>query len=156
MKMKRITFILLCLILRIVTITAQNDYLVTTPQQKSNSMSEEEQFIENNFPLQLLCKWTPGLKFMFIPDGNELFIPIFNSYETEKEVDSNKLRHKIFEFQGTEEKEKETYVGINYSTASSLTAKERSIIPNSKTYGLMIFVSKTHVPTLAAWYIYPM
>ena len=116
MKMKRITFILLCLILRIVTITAQNDYLVTTPQQKSNSMSEEEQFIENNFPLQLLCKWTPGLKFMFIPDGNELFIPIFNSYETEKEVDSNKLRHKIFEFQGTEEKEKETYVGINYST----------------------------------------
>lgn len=116
MKMKRITFILLCLILRIVTITAQNDYLVTTPQQKSNSMSEEEQFIENNFPLQLLCKWTPGLKFMFIPDGNELFIPIFNSYETEKEVDSNKLRHKILEFQGTEEKEKETYVGINYST----------------------------------------
>lgn len=91
MKMKRITFILLCLILRIVTITAQNDYLVTTPQQKSSSMSEEEQFIENNFPLQLLCKWTPGLKFMFIPDGNELFIPIFNSYETEKEVDSNKL-----------------------------------------------------------------
>ena len=79
-------------------------------------MSEEEQFIENNFPLQLLCKWTPGLKFMFIPDGNELFIPIFNSYETEKEVDSNKLKHKIFEFQGTEEKEKETYVGINYST----------------------------------------
>ena len=116
MKMKRITFILLCLILRIVTITAQNDYLVTTPQQKSSSMSEEEQFIENNFPLQLLCKWTPGLKFMFIPDGNELFIPIFNSYETEKEVDSNKLKHKIFEFQGTEEKEKETYVGINYST----------------------------------------
>ncbi|RHB36018.1 hypothetical protein DW888_09320 [Bacteroides nordii] len=52
-------------------------------------------------------------------------------------------------------KRRPTWVSITLP-ASSLTAKERSIIPNSKTYALMIFVSKTHVPTLVDWSIYPM
>lgn len=121
--MKRIIFILLCFILGFVTVTAQNDYVVKTSQQKSSSMSEEEQFIETNFPLKTLCNWTPGLKFMFIPDGNDMFVPIFSSYETEKEVDSSKFKHKLFEFQGTEEKVKETHVGTNYSTRFIFTCE---------------------------------
>ena len=39
-------------------ITAQNDYLVTTIPNQEDPLSEEEQFIKENFPLQLLCKWT--------------------------------------------------------------------------------------------------
>lgn len=114
--MKRITFILLCLMGSITAATAQNDYLVQTPQHKNNNLSEEEQFVEENFPLKTLCSWTPGLRFMFIPDGNDMFVPIFSSYETGKEADSSKLKHKIFEFQGTEEIAKETHIGTNYST----------------------------------------
>ncbi|WP_455584902.1 hypothetical protein [Bacteroides sp.] len=121
--MKRITFILVGFILGIATIAAQNEYVVKTSQQKSDNMSEEEHFTETNFPLKALCKWTPGLKFMFIPDGNDMFVPIFSSYETEKEVDSSKLKHKIFEFQGTEEKQRETYVGTNYSTRFIFTCE---------------------------------
>ncbi len=114
--MKETIFILLLIILGMTNITAQNDYIVKTSQQTNNNISEEERFVESNFPLITICKWTPGLKFMFIPDGNDLFVPIFNSYETGKEVNSSNFKYKIFEFQGTEEKAKETHVGINYST----------------------------------------
>ena len=114
--MKETIFILLFIIPGMITITAQNDYIVKTFQQTDSNMSEEERFVESNFPLITLCKWTPGLKFMFIPDGNDLFVPIFNSYETGKEADSSKLKHRFFEFQGIEEKAKETHVGTNYST----------------------------------------
>mgnify|MGYP003234910271 CR=1 FL=1 len=114
--MKETIFILLFIIPGMITITAQNDYIVKTFQQTDSNMSEEERFVESNFPLITLCKWTLGLKFMFIPDGNDLFVPIFNSYETGKEADSSKLKHRFFEFQGIEEKAKETHVGTNYST----------------------------------------
>ena len=97
--MKETIFILLFIIPGMITITAQNDYIVKTFQQTDSNMSEEERFVESNFPLITLCKWTPGLKFMFIPDGNDLFVPIFNSYETGKEADSSKLKHRFFEFQ---------------------------------------------------------
>lgn len=95
---------------------AQDNYIVKTSSQKSDNRSEEEQFIENHFPLQQLCKWTPGMKFMFIPNAKDQFIPILCSYEDEKDIDNNKFNHKIFEFLGTEEKTKETYVGVNYNT----------------------------------------
>lgn len=114
--MKRITFILLCLMLGATTATAQDEYLVQTSPHKNSDLSEEEQFVEENFPLKVLCSWTPGMKFMFIPSGNDMFVPIFSSCDTGKEVDSSKLKHKFFEFLGTEEKAKETHIGTNYST----------------------------------------
>lgn len=114
--MKRITFILLCSILGIAYVTAQNEYLVKTSQHRDSDLSEEEQFVEENFPLKTLCSWTPGLRFMFIPDGNDMFVPVFYLYNTGKEVDSSKLKHKFFEFQSTEEQAKETHIGTNYST----------------------------------------
>ena len=40
-------------------VAAQNDYIVSTPSTQEISVSEEEQFIKSNFPLQSLCKWTP-------------------------------------------------------------------------------------------------
>lgn len=120
--MKRITFILLCLIGGGgLTATAQNDYLVSTSEHNNSILSEEEQFVEDNFPLKTLCNWTPGLRFMFIPDGNDMFVPIFSLYETGKEADSSKLKHKFFEFTGTEEIAKETHIGTNYSTCFIFT-----------------------------------
>lgn len=121
--MKRIALILLCFITGIAIATAQNDYVVKTSQHKNSDLSEEEQFVEENFPLKTLCSWTPGLRFMFIPDGNDMFVPIFSSYETGKEVDSSKLKYKFFEFDGTEEKSKETHVGTNYSTRFIFTCE---------------------------------
>ena len=97
-------------------ITAQNDYLVTTISNQEGPLSEEEQFIKENFPLQLLCKWTPGMKFMFVPSPRSMFLPTLSIYETEKGVDNSLLKHKILTFTGTEEKAQNIPNGTNYST----------------------------------------
>lgn len=106
-------------------VTAQNDYLVDTPTTLKQDLTEEEQFISTYFPLQLLCNWSPGMKFMFIPDARDQFIPILCAYETGKDIDNSKFKYKIFEFQGTEEIAKETYVGTNYSTRFIFTCEDR-------------------------------
>ena len=97
-------------------ITAQNDYLVTTISNQEGPLSEEEQFIKENFPLQLLCKWTPGMKFMFIPSGRDMFLPTLLVYETEKGADNSVLKHKILTFAGYEEKSQELSNDMSYST----------------------------------------
>ena len=48
-------------------IIAQSDYIVTTPSAQEIPVGQEEQFIKSNFPLLPLGKWTPGMKFMFVP-----------------------------------------------------------------------------------------
>ena len=85
-------------------ITAQSDYIVTTPSTQEIPVGEEEQFIKNNFPLQPLCKWTPGMKFMFVPSTRNMFLPTLSSYDTDKGIDNSLLKHKILTFTGTEEK----------------------------------------------------
>lgn len=117
-------FLSLCL-LGSATAIAQNDYLVTTSPQKNSNLSEEDLFMETHFPLQLLCKWTPGMKFMFIPDAKDRFIPILCTYEGEKDIDNSKFKYKIFDFLGTEEKAKEIYTGTNYSTRFVFSCEEQ-------------------------------
>ena len=97
-------------------ITAQNDYIVTTPSTQEIPVGEEEQFIKNNFPLQPLCKWTPGMKFMFVPSTRNMFLPTLSSYDTDKGIDNSLLKHKILTFTGTEEKAQNISTGTNYST----------------------------------------
>ena len=97
-------------------ITAQSDYIVTTPSTQEIPVGEEEQFIKNNFPLQPLCKWTPGMKFMFAPSAREMFLPTLLIYNTEKGVDNSLMRHKILTFTGTEEKVQKIADETNYTT----------------------------------------
>lgn len=96
-------------------ITAQSEYIVTTPKQEFPT-SEEEEFIREKFPLKLLCKWIPGMKFMFIPSGKDMFLPTLSRYEDEKGVDNASLKHKILTFTGTEEKSRQISNETNYST----------------------------------------
>lgn len=97
-------------------ITAQNDYIVTTPSNQNAGTSEEEQFITANFPLQPLCKWTPGMRFMFIPSSRDMFLPTLSNYETEKGIDNSVLKHKILTFTGTEEISRKISNDTNYNT----------------------------------------
>lgn len=114
--MKKAVLLLTLLCYGTHNIIAQNDYIVTTPANQEPTASEEEQFIKKNFPLILLCKWTPGMKFMFVPTGRDLFLPILSEYDTEKDADNNSLRHKILTFAGTEEKQQKISNDISYST----------------------------------------
>lgn len=97
-------------------VAAQNDYIVTTPSSQEIGTSEEEQFIAAHFPLQPLCKWTSGMKFMFIPSSRDMFLPTLSNYETEKGVDNSILKHKILTFTGTEEDARQISNDTNYNT----------------------------------------
>ena len=97
-------------------VTAQSDYIVTTPSAQEIPASEEEQFIIKHFPLKPLCKWTPGMKFMFAPSAREMFLPTLLIYNTEKGVDNSLMRHKILTFTGTEEKVQKIADETNYTT----------------------------------------
>lgn len=115
---------------------AQGNYIVKTSPQKSSNTSEEELLIESHFPLQQLCHWTPGLKFMFIPDAKDQFIPILCTYEGEKDIDNSKFKYKIFEFLGTEEKAKELYTGINYNTRFIFSCEDQKFYHEFKSQRL--------------------
>ncbi len=107
---------LLCL-LGMIQLTAQNDYIVkTTPMTEGTVISNEEQFIYDNFPMRMLCNWVPGMKFMYLPEPREMYKPLLVSYTTERDIDNGKLQNKIFEFVRTEEKAVELHIGTNYST----------------------------------------
>lgn len=114
--MKKAILLLTMLCYGTLNLIAQTDYIVTTPSDQGAPASEEEQFIKANFPLVLLCKWTPGMKFMFVPSRRDLLLPILSVYDTEKDADNNSLRHKILTFTGTEEKVQQIANEINYST----------------------------------------
>lgn len=86
-------------------VCAQNEYIVTTHSKQSGSSSvesPEKQFIDDHFKYYNLCDWTPGMKFMVIPERKDIIIPPFKSSETDKDVDTGDLKYKIFEFLGTE------------------------------------------------------
>lgn len=61
-----------------------------------------KQFINDHFKYYNLCDWTPGMKFMVMPERKDIIIPPFKSAETNKEVDTGELKHKIFEYLGSE------------------------------------------------------
>lgn len=82
----------------------------------SLSPDEETDFITTHFPLKQLCKWTPGMKFMFIPDSSDEFVPILCKYEDGKEVDNDLLKSKTLEYTGSEETVHETYIGKIYTS----------------------------------------
>lgn len=76
---------------------AQNGYIVTTTSQQTSISVEslEKQFINDHFKYYNLCDWTPGMKFMVMPERKDIIIPPFKSAETNKEVDTGELKHKI-------------------------------------------------------------
>ena len=110
--MMRRLYIILCMCaMSCGIIQAQNSYLVstgtpaeTTTTDTSNDEAplSEVDFINTHFRHYKLCEWTPGMKFMVMPERKDMIIPAFKDGETNREANTGTLRHKIFEFLGTE------------------------------------------------------
>lgn len=104
--MRRIIFILCLAVGCISFLPAQNSYLVSTKASQKNSGSNadspEHEFINTYFRNYKLCEWTPGMKFMVIPERKDMIIPTFKDGTTNREVSSGNLRHQIFEYLGYE------------------------------------------------------
>ena len=63
-------------------------------------------FISTHFPYHSLCDWQPGMRFMVLPEKYDLIVKTFSDYNTNKEVSSVPLRHKIMVYDGFIEKDK--------------------------------------------------
>ena len=95
---------------------AQNDYIVKTKGAKkvvSASVSqtadgkgeaqqeeEPEDFIAANFKFRALCDWTPGMRFMVLPDKIDYIVNTFCDAATNKEVGNGTMRYRIMEYTG--------------------------------------------------------
>lgn len=97
------------------TVGAQ-DYIVKTSGQSGTKESEERTFVVSNFPYYSICDWKAGQKFMFVPEERYSIMPLLKAYENGRDVNNGKLQHKIFEFIGIEEIEKESYTGKTFLT----------------------------------------
>ena len=113
---RRLRTLLLLLLIATRTLLAQNSHFASSSSPDSLSPDEETDFITTHFPLKQLCKWTPGMKFMFIPDSSDEFVPILCKYEDGKEVDNDLLKSKTLEYTGSEETAHETYIGKIYTS----------------------------------------
>ncbi|MGL4852624.1 MAG: hypothetical protein ACRC3Z_08285 [Phocaeicola sp.] len=92
----------------------QNDYLVSTPpsEEETNELTEK-QFIDNYFKFYNLCSWVPGMKFMVIPERRDIVMPIFKLKESDRDISTADLRHKIMEYLGVEITER-NFIHFNF------------------------------------------
>lgn len=115
--MKRILFSLCMALGSTFLLPAQNSYLVTTKATQKNSGSNadspEQGFINTYFRNYKLCEWTPGMRFMVIPERKDILIPTFRDGTTNKEVSSGDLKYQIFEYLGYETTER-GYIHFNF------------------------------------------
>ena len=98
------------------TATAQdNPYIVKTKNvkkpevkavttQEGTSAKEEEpeatDFLGKNFRYYSMCDWKPGMRFMVMPEKYDMLVNTFRDANTNKEVSSSRLRHKIMVYKG--------------------------------------------------------
>lgn len=90
---------------------AQNSYIVKTKGVKGNGVEmakaddeaeaeEKQDFVAANFKHYPMCDWEEGMRFMVIPEKYDLVVSSFCETETNKEVSSGRLRHKIMIYKG--------------------------------------------------------
>ncbi len=65
-------------------------------------VSRSESFMRTHFPYLSLCDWTPGMRFMVLPEKRDMVIRSFADYKTRKFVGNMSLRYKIFVYKGVE------------------------------------------------------
>ncbi len=104
--MKILSLALLLAISCPIAANAQNGYLVKTQKATAASTNEESEFIENHFKNYLLNEWTPGMKFMVLPNRTDMIISTFCDAETGKDVGNGELKYKIMEYTGAEDTSK--------------------------------------------------
>ena len=110
----RRTIICLAWMMGTLTALAQNDYIVKTKGAKkvaetsqaegtageAGKEEEPEDFIAANFKFRALCDWTPGMRFMVIPDKMDYIVNTFCDAESDKEVGNGMMRNRIMEYTG--------------------------------------------------------
>lgn len=103
------------------------DYIVKTNNVKKTAVVESSEgtdsvvaketardFISEHFRYQSLCDWTPGMRFMVLPEKYDLIVKTFTDAITGKEVSSVPLRQKIMVYQGVQEETSNGHARMNF------------------------------------------
>ena len=78
----------------------------TEARAKSEAKEEAEEakdFMGKNFRFYSMCDWKPGMRFMVMPEKYDMLVNTFCDANTNKEVSSSRLRHKIMVYKGHQE-----------------------------------------------------
>ena len=86
------------------------------------------------------------MKFMFIPDSSDEFVPILCKYEDGKEVDNDLLKSKTLEYTGSEETVHETYIGKIYTSRFIFQCEDHKYYYEMKMSNRTICVIKIRMP----------
>ena len=70
---------------------------------KAEEQEEATDFMGKNFRFRSMCDWTPGMRFMVMPEKYDMLVNTFSDANTGKEVSSSRLRHKIMVYKGHED-----------------------------------------------------
>lgn len=76
---------------------------VTGADAKADEQEEATDFMGKNFRFRTMCDWTPGMRFMVMPEKYDMLVNTFCDANTGKEVSSARLRHKIMVYKGHED-----------------------------------------------------
>jgi hypothetical protein len=111
----------------------------------SAQQQEATDFMGKNFRYISMCDWTPGMRFMVMPEKYDMLVNTFCDATTNAEVSSSSLRHKIMVFKGHEDTP-EGRVHVNFTCEE--TGKNYYYELPSGTFENYCF-GKMGVPTLA-------
>ncbi len=73
---------------------------VTTGGQVEEEEAEPTDFMGKNFRYISMCEWKDGMRFMVMPEKYDMLVNTFWDASTNKEVSSNRLRHKVMIYKG--------------------------------------------------------
>ena len=76
---------------------------VTAQGEKKEMEVEPTDFMGKNFPYRSMCDWKDGMRFMVVPEKYDMLVNTFCDAATDKEVSSNRLRHKVMVYKGHED-----------------------------------------------------
>ena len=71
-----------------------------TAEDSAATEKKEKSFEDKYFSYVSMCDWTPGMRFMVLPEKKDLVIKTFTNVKTGKLESSMNLRHKIMEYRG--------------------------------------------------------
>jgi len=75
----------------------------SAPGKVKEQEVEPTDFMGKHFRYISMCDWKEGMRFMVIPEKYDMLVNTFCDAATDKEVSSNRLRHKIMVYKGHED-----------------------------------------------------
>lgn len=155
MKMKKYFFSLLLCSAGVLSVQAQNPYMVKTNNAATqtatgdtkSSTDPTDDFVTANFPRVALENWTTDMKFMVLPERKDLTMEAFYEEDTNKKIGVGQLKYKILEYQGYEITEPRNFIHFKFYNEEDNKTYYYEV--KNQSYAEFCGKPKAGIPTLA-------